>query len=176
MRTSKTLPPSIATFLSSSRADFASTSCSALERADPGELALLLLLGAAGQLDRLRRLLVLVRVAEGVDADDGQRPVVLAVLVEHRLVLDPAALVAGLHRAEDAAALGDLVELLEHGLLDEVGQLVDDERALERVLVDGQAPLTVDDELDREGPAHRLAVGVVTASSKALVCSELALS
>jgi hypothetical protein len=52
-----------------------------------------------------------VRVEEGVDADDRQRPVVLAVLVEHRLVLDPAALVAGLHRAQHAAALGDPVEL-----------------------------------------------------------------
>ena len=32
-------------------------------------------------------------------------------------------------------ALADAVELLEHGLLDEIGQPLDNERALERVLV-----------------------------------------
>jgi hypothetical protein len=52
---------------------------------------------------------------------------VLAVLVVQRLVLDLAALVAGLHRAQHAAALGDRLELLQHRLLDQVGQLVDDE-------------------------------------------------
>jgi hypothetical protein len=46
-------------------------------------------------------------------------------------------LVAGLHGAEDAAAVGDAVELGEDGLLDEVGELVDDEAALQRVLVWG---------------------------------------
>ena len=38
-----------------------------------------------------------------------------------------AALVAGLHRAEHAAAFGEALELCEHGLLDQVGQLVDDD-------------------------------------------------
>jgi hypothetical protein len=55
---------------------------------------------------------------------------VLALLVDHRLVLDLAALVAGLHRTEDAAPVGDALELDEHGLLDEVGELVDDVRPL----------------------------------------------
>jgi hypothetical protein len=52
-----------------------------------------------------------------------------------RLLLDLAALVHRLHRAEHAAALGDPLELLQHRLLDQVGQLLDDERALQRVLV-----------------------------------------
>src|SRR5690606_41032147 len=58
----------------------------------PLELGLLLLLGGPGQFE-----LLLLGVAagppEGVHADDGQRTVVLALLVEHRLVLDAAALV-----------------------------------------------------------------------------------
>ena len=61
----------------------------------------------------------------------------LAVLVQHRFVLDLAALVAGLHDVEDAAALADPVEFGQHGLLDQVGELVQDERALRRVLVAG---------------------------------------
>src|SRR5580692_12941005 len=110
-----------------------------LEAADPVQLRLLLFLGAAGERDK-GVLLVGMRVAEGVDADDGQGAVVLAVLVQHRLVLDLAALVAGLHRAEHAAAGADRLELAQHRLLDQVGQLVDDERALQRVLVGRQAP------------------------------------
>ena len=113
---------------------------------------------------------------EGVDADDGQGPVVLALLVEHRVVLDPAPLVAGLHGPEHPAPLADALQLDQHGLFDQLGQLVDDEAALEGVLVDREAPLPVDDELDGQGPAHRLRPGVVTASSKALVCRLLALS
>ena len=79
----------------------------------------------------------------------------LLVLVVHRLFLDLAALVAGLHRAQNPAALGDRLELLQHRFFDEVGELVDDERALVRVLVLRQAPLAVDDELDRHRAAHR---------------------
>jgi hypothetical protein len=48
-------------------------------------------------------------------------------------------LVASLHGALDAAALGEAVELRQRGLLDQVGELVQDERALQRVLVAGQA-------------------------------------
>jgi hypothetical protein len=44
------------------------------------ELGLLLILGGAGQLDRLQRMIAM-RVAEGVDADQGQGAVVLLVLV-----------------------------------------------------------------------------------------------
>jgi hypothetical protein len=74
---------------------------------------------------------VAVRVAEGVDADDGQLAGVLEHLVVHALVLDAAALVAGLHRAQHAAALGDAFELQQHGFLDQLGELLDDEGALE---------------------------------------------
>ena len=54
---------------------------------------------------------------------------------------------AGLHRAEHAAALGDRFELLQHRLFDEVGELVDDEGAL--VGIAGQTALVVDDKADR---------------------------
>ena len=57
----------------------------------------------------------------------GSEPSCLRVLVEHGLVLDAAPLVAGLHGAEHAAALADPLELGEHRLLDEVGELLDDE-------------------------------------------------
>jgi hypothetical protein len=70
------------------------------------------------------------------------------------LFLDLAALVAGLHRAQHAAAVGDLLELGQHSLFDQFGQLVDDEGALVGVLVLGQAPLAVDDQLDRHRAAH----------------------
>jgi hypothetical protein len=90
---------------------------------------------------------------------------VLAVLVAHRLVLDASALVAGLHRPEHPATVGDPVELGEHGLLDQIGELVDDRSTLQRVLVLRQTPLLVDDHLDRQRPADGRSVGVVTASS-----------
>jgi hypothetical protein len=54
---------------------------------------------------------IAVRVAEGVDADDRVLARVLEHLVVHRLFLDLAALVAGLHRAQHAAALADALEL-----------------------------------------------------------------
>src|SRR6202008_4426722 len=82
-----------------------------LEVANPVELGLLLLVGASREQDRSDGGLVGMRVAEGVDADDRQAAVVLALLVEHRLVLDLAALVAGLHRAEYPAAGADRLEL-----------------------------------------------------------------
>src|ERR1019366_1527545 len=43
-----------------------------------------------------------------------------------------------------------------HGLLDQVGELVEDERALQRVLVAGQAPFLFDDHLDGERAPHRV--------------------
>ena len=72
-----------------------------------------------------------------------------------RLVLDLAALVAGFHGAQHAAALGDALELGQHGFFHQLGQFLDDEGALVRVFVLGQAPFAVDDELDRHGAAHR---------------------
>src|SRR3546814_15145365 len=74
-------------------------------------------------------------------------------------LLYAASLVAVLHRAEHPAALGDALELLEHRLLDEIGELVDHEAALVGVLVHGEPPLLVDDHLDGQGPAHRLGGG-----------------
>ena len=59
-------------------------------------------------------------------ADQRQLAGVLARLVEEALVLDPAALVLGLHRAEHASALADPVELFDHRLRDEVGELLRD--------------------------------------------------
>jgi hypothetical protein len=121
----------------------------------PGALScdLLLFLGAARQLEVLGHR-VAVRVAEGVDADDGVLAGVLEHLVVHALFLDLAALVAGLHRAQHAAAVGDLLELGQHRFFHQFGQLVDDEGALVGVLVLGQAPLAVDDQLDRHRAAH----------------------
>ncbi len=83
----------------------------------------------------MRRYLIGLWFEEGVDPDEGQGPVVLAVLVEQRLVLDLAALVAGFHGAEDAAAFGEPVEFGEDGRFDEVGEFVDEVGALLRVLV-----------------------------------------
>jgi hypothetical protein len=117
------------------------------------ELRLLLILGRARQLQRLGHR-VAVRVAEGVHADDRVLAGVLEHLVVHALVLDLAALVAGLHRAQHAAALGDALELAQHRFFHQLGQLVDDEAALVRVLVLRQAPLAVDDQLDRHRAAH----------------------
>src|SRR5688572_24607133 len=100
-----------------------------VEVGEPLELALLLLGGRACQLE-LRRNRVSVRIAERVDADDRIRAVVLAVLVVEALFLDLAALVAGLHRTQHAAAARDRLELLQHRFLDQVRELVDDERTL----------------------------------------------
>jgi hypothetical protein len=100
-----------------------------------------------------------VRIAEGVDANDGVLAGVLEHLVVHALFLDLAALVARFHRTQYAAALGDLFELGQDGFLHQLGELVDHEGALVGVLVLGQSPLTVDDELDRHGAPHALLGG-----------------
>jgi hypothetical protein len=86
----------------------------------------------------------------------GSRAVVLERLVVQALFLDAAALVHRLHRAEHAAALADRVELAVDGLLDQVGQLLERERALPGVLVLVQAELAVDDQLDRDRAPHAL--------------------
>ena len=71
-----------------------------------------------------------MRVAEGVYTDDGVRAVVLFVFVEHRLFLNFAALIAGFHRAEHAAALADGFQFFEYGVFNPVGEFVDNECAL----------------------------------------------
>src|SRR5262245_23051760 len=73
-----------------------------VEVPQPLELRLLLVLGRADQLEFLRDR-VAVRIPESVHADDRIRAVVLLVLVVHRLLLNLAALVAELHRAEHSA-------------------------------------------------------------------------
>ncbi len=79
----------------------------------------------------------------------------LLVLVQHRLFLDLAALIAGFHRAQHAAALGDALEFPQHRLFHHVGQFLDDEAALVRILVLGQTPFAIDDQLDRQRAPHR---------------------
>ena len=114
-----------------------------VEGPQASELRLLLLLAGPDQLDGPRRLLTGARVQKRVHADDGQLPRVFLVLVEEALVLDLAALVHRLHRAEHAAALRDALELLQHRLLDQVRQGVGEERALSGVLIRQHAELAV---------------------------------
>src|SRR6202035_4876830 len=88
-----------------------------LEGAHRRDLILLLFLGRAAQ---LRPLVFVRRVGpgqEGIDADDRQRTVVFLRLVVERLLLDLAALVHGIHRAEHAATLRKRLDTLEDHLL-----------------------------------------------------------
>src|SRR5690606_13333548 len=78
-----------------------------LPRTDVGDLLGLLGLGGADQLDLGGHFAGVFLGQEGVDADQGQAAVVLAVLVVQALFLDLAALVHGVHGAEHAAALAD---------------------------------------------------------------------
>ena len=122
------------------------------------ELGLLFLLGRADELEFLWHCRG-TWIEEGIDTDDRIRAIVLSVLVDHRFFLDLAALVASLHRSEHASALGDRFELLQHRFFDQIGQLLDDERALVRILILSQTPFLVDHELDRHSAAHRLLGG-----------------
>ena len=89
---------------------------------------MLLPFGGTGELDRDRRA---SRVREeGVHSDERQGAVVLALFAELGLVLDSATLVAGFHGSQHAAAVGDALELSQHGFLDEVAELVDEEGPL----------------------------------------------
>jgi hypothetical protein len=47
----------------------------------------------------------------------------------------------------------------QHGLFHQFGQFFDDEGALQRVFIFGQAQFLVDDQLDGHGPAHRFLGG-----------------
>ena len=109
MSAANVLPPLNAARAESVERGLALVRVRGLERAQPVDLILLLGVVGAPQLDDRRR--AAARAAERVHADDRQRAVVLALLVEHRLVLDAAALVAGLHRAEHAAPVADPLEL-----------------------------------------------------------------
>ena len=155
MSTAKTFPPSSADLLQAEEHAITLVGVAGLEGSNPPELVLLLSVVRAGQVDRVRDC-VTVGIAERVHADDRYRAVVFPVLVEEGLVLDLASLIAGFHRTEHTPATGDRLELGEHRFLDEVGELVDDVASLERVLVQRESPLAVDDQLDRERSAHRL--------------------
>ena len=116
------------------------------------ELALLLFVGGTRQF--YFGLPTALGVEEGIHADDRVGTVVFLVFVIKRLFLDLAALIAGFHRAEHAAARRDRVEFLEHRLFHQVGEFINDEGTLIGVLVSGHAEFAVDDELDRHRPAH----------------------
>ena len=95
-----------------------------------------------------------MRIAEGVHADDRVLAGVLQMLVVHRLVLDLAALIAGLHCTQHTAALRNPLEFGQHRFFDQLGELVDDKAALQRILVFRQTPFAIDDQLDRHGTTH----------------------
>ena len=84
----------------------------------------------------------------GVHADDGQGAVVFLVFVHHGFVLDLAALVHGVHRAEYAAAFVEAFEFLQYGFFHLVRELLDDVGTLPGVFAGVEAEFTVDDELD----------------------------
>src|SRR5690606_10859962 len=103
----------------------------ALKRAQSLDLSVLLIRARARELQRIRLFVAaLLRILKRVDPHDRQLTGVLELLVLEALVLDLAALVLPLHGPEHAAALVDAQELLEHGLLDQLGQLLDDVAAL----------------------------------------------
>ncbi len=78
-----------------------------LKRPNRCHLVLFFLLGGANELGALVLLTGVRLREEGVDTDDRQAAVVFAGLVVERLFLDFAALIHGLHRAQDPAALGE---------------------------------------------------------------------
>ena len=100
-----------------------------------------------------------IRIPEGIDADNGHGPGVFQRLVIDGFFLDLAALVAGFHGAQHAAAFGDAVEFGQNGLFHQVGEFVHDEAALLGIFIFRQAPLPVDDHLDGQGTAHRFPGG-----------------
>ena len=77
-------------------------------------------------------------------------------LVIERLFLDLGSLVLPLHRSQHSPAAVEPLELRQDRFLNEVGELFDDEAALERVFVLVQPELLVDDQLYCQRPAHRL--------------------
>ena len=91
-------------------------------------------------------------------------PAGTAVQNEIHRVTEFLAHMVGRRRRYPAVAIGrrrrdTAVELGQHGLLHQLGQLVDDEGALVRVLVERHPELAVDDHLDRHRAADRLLGG-----------------
>ena len=75
-------------------------------------------------------------------------------LVVHRLLLNLASLVHGLHRSEHATALVNAVKFQKNSVFDQVGKLFDDKGTLNRILVFGQAKFLVDNQLNGHRTAH----------------------
>ena len=126
----------------------------ALVVGDVVDLLAFLTFGAADEFDLGNDIAAVVFGQEGIHADQRQAAIVFLVLVGHRLILDFAALVHGVHRAEHAAALADGFEFLVDGFLDDIGEFVDDEAALPGVLAEVEAEFLVDDHLDRDRATH----------------------
>ena len=80
-------------------------------------------------------------------------------LVVHRFVLDFASLITCFHRAEHTASFGNTLKFFKHCLFDQIGQLINDEAALIRILILGQTPFVVNNQLNRKRPTHRLCGG-----------------
>ena len=131
--------------------------------------------GGAGQFQLVQHCVAL-GVAEGVDADDGVLAGVLEHLVVHALFLDLAALVAGFHGPEHAAAVGDLLELGQNGLFHQFGEFLDDEGALVGFSFLARPHSRLMMSWMAMARRTESSVGVVMASSNALVCRLLQLS
>src|SRR5690606_171816 len=110
------------------------------------DLSALLLLRRANQLGLAS--LGILTSKKSIHTDDGPRPVMLPGFIVQGLFLDTTALIPCLHGAQYAPALADALKLLVDGLLDEIGELLDDERALQWILVLVEPKLLVDDQLD----------------------------
>lgn len=130
----------------------------AVESGQPVELVLLHLVGGPGQLEGGVGT-VAIWITKGVDANDRIFAGMLESLIIERLLLDATALVSRFHRPENTAPLADPLKLGEHRLFDHVGEFLDDKAALQHILVFGQAPLPVDDQLDGQGSPYRLGTG-----------------
>jgi hypothetical protein len=135
------------------------------ERLDVRDLLLLFLVGGADQLDLGGDVAGVLARQVGVHADQRQRAVVLLGLVVEAFLLDLAALVHGVHGAEHAAALADRLELLVHGLFDQVGQRLGDEAALPGVLAEVQPSSRLMMSWIATARRTLSSVGVVMASS-----------
>ena len=141
-----TLPPESATSRSRASAASVSLACFVWNARTRSICVAFLVVRCARELQVLRLFVAAaIRVLERVHSDDRQSTRVLEVLVLQALVLDLRALVLALHRSEHAAALVEPQELLEHRLFHELGELLGDERALQRILALREALLLRDD-------------------------------
>ena len=90
---------------------------------------------------------------EGVYPHDRQLPRVFKCFVIEALLLDPAPLVHGFHGAKHAPAFRYPFKFQHDGFFHEVGQLLDNEGPLQRILIFCQSQFVVDNHLDGHRPA-----------------------